>query len=175
MITIVLTFGRAARWETDLHVHFRHKYIFIRPDCSASYRVTAIVQQPDSASDVSMVFHSVRRRISMIFRKLMITTSAASMAWAPTIAMAHSMSHDGHEPILTQPISGMADNYWHDYLTDIGEAEHELDKDLRRATDEEDRRDAVEEYRNEIADANKDYKKEMRERGYRVGRVTLGE
>ena len=46
---------------------------------------------------------------------------------------------------------------------------------MHRATDDEDRRDALEEYRTEIADANKDYKKEMRERGYPVGRVTIGE
>lgn len=111
----------------------------------------------------------------MTFRKLMITATAASMALAPTMAMAHSIGQNDHERILTRPISGTPDDYWYDYLTDIREAEHELDKDLRRATDEEDRRDAVEEYRNEIADANKDYKKEMRERGYRVGRVTLGE
>lgn len=71
------------------------------------------------------------------------------------------------------PTDGAPDNYWYDHLSDIREAEHGLEKDLHRATDEEDRRDAVEEYRTEIADANKDYKKKMRERGYRVGRVTV--
>lgn len=109
----------------------------------------------------------------MIFRKLMIGISAAAMTATP--AMAHSPGSKGHEPILTRPISDAPDNYWFDYLADIREAEHELEKDLRRATDEEDRRDALEEYRTEIADANKDYKKEMRERGYLVGRVTVGE
>lgn len=109
----------------------------------------------------------------MIFRKLMIGLSAAAMTVTP--AMAHPADGKGHAPILTRPISDVPDNYWYDYLTDIREAEHELEKDLRRATDEEDRRDAFEEYRAEIADANKDYKKEMRERGYLVGRVTVGE
>ncbi|WP_417622455.1 hypothetical protein [Parasphingorhabdus sp.] len=110
----------------------------------------------------------------MIFRKLMIGMPAAALAVAPAMAMAHPSGNQDHEPILTRPIGDNPDNYWYDYLTDIREAEHELKKDLRRATDEEDRRDALEEYRAEIADANKDYKKEMRERGYHVGRVTVG-
>ena len=58
--------------------------------------------------------------------------------------------------------------WWIDYKTDISEARRELRSDLRRATDAEDRRDAYDEYHNEIADAKKDYAKEMRERGYRV-------
>ncbi len=90
-------------------------------------------------------------------------------------AFAHP-SHDvDHEPIRTQPIGNVRNNFWFDYISDVQEAEHELRKDLRRATDDEDRNDARSEYRAEIADANKDYVKEMRERGYRVGRVTIGQ
>lgn len=110
----------------------------------------------------------------MNFRNLTLGTTVAVLATVPTMGIAHPSGASGDEPILTQPISGSPDDYWYDYLADIHEAEHELEKDLRRATDEEDRRDALEEYRTEIADANKDYKKEMRERGYRVGRVTIG-
>ena len=40
--------------------------------------------------------------------------------------------------------------------------------DLARATDYEDRVDAREEYRREVADARYNYRKEMAERGYRV-------
>lgn len=58
--------------------------------------------------------------------------------------------------------------WWVDYKTDISEAKRELRSDLRRATDYEDRVDAREEYRREIADAKYDYRKEMAERGYRV-------
>ena len=58
--------------------------------------------------------------------------------------------------------------WWVDYKTDISEAKRELRSDLRRATDYEDRVDAKEEYRREIADARYDYRKEMAERGYRV-------
>ncbi|MEM9501046.1 MAG: hypothetical protein AAF941_04295 [Pseudomonadota bacterium] len=59
-------------------------------------------------------------------------------------------------------------SWWLDFKTDISEAKRELRSDLRRATDEEDRRDAYAEYRREIADARYDYRKEMNERGYRV-------
>jgi hypothetical protein len=49
-----------------------------------------------------------------------------------------------------------------------------LGSDLRHASDAEDQRDAWEEYHTELVDADKDYVKEMRERGYRAGRVTVG-
>jgi len=61
-----------------------------------------------------------------------------------------------------------SNKWWVDYKTDISEAKRELASDLRRATDMEDRIDAREEYRREIADAKYDYRKEMAERGFRV-------
>ena len=64
--------------------------------------------------------------------------------------------------------------YWFNYQADILEAEKELVSDLRRATDREDRWDAWDEWENEIVDADKDYVKEMRKKGYRTGRVTVG-
>ena len=53
-------------------------------------------------------------------------------------------------------------------------AEKELTSDLRRATDREDRWDAWDEWETEVVDADKDYVKEMRKKGYRSGRVTVG-
>ncbi|MEM8695658.1 MAG: hypothetical protein AAGE05_06510 [Pseudomonadota bacterium] len=76
---------------------------------------------------------------------------------------------------LDAPIAGVENDYWYDYLSDIFEAEQELQSDLARATDPEDRNDAWEEYENELADARSDYAGEMAERGYREGRVILGE
>lgn len=116
----------------------------------------------------------------MKIRNMILTATAiasgATMIILPAASLSAHSSHRGtHEQILTQPIAGVENNYWFDYVTDIREAEHELKKDLARATDDEDRRDAMEEYRNEIADANKDYKKEMKEKGYNVGRVTVGQ
>ncbi|MEH6756004.1 MAG: hypothetical protein V7676_00670 [Parasphingorhabdus sp.] len=111
----------------------------------------------------------------MKIRNMILTATGAAMMILPAVGAAAHPSHGGaQQEILRQPIGNVENNYWFDYLTDIQEAEHELKKDLARATDDEDRRDAKEEYRNEIADANKDYKKEMKEKGYNVGRVTVG-
>ncbi len=97
---------------------------------------------------------------------------------AITTATVHAVPFaDGPEDtteIRSEPIAGLYNNPWYAYLADIREAEQELGSDLRGATDAEDHRDAWEEYHNELVDADKDYVKEMRERGYRAGRVTVG-
>mgnify|MGYP003639054706 FL=1 len=46
--------------------------------------------------------------------------------------------------------------------------------DVQCVTDAEDNRDAWAEYEHELVDTDKDYVKEMRERHYVVGRVTVG-
>ena len=66
-----------------------------------------------------------------------------------------------------------SNSYWLDYKTDISEAKRELSSDLRDADDESDRERAWTEYRREIAVAKSDYSKEMLEKGYRVGTVTV--
>ncbi|HEV7232791.1 MAG TPA: hypothetical protein VGN36_01000 [Sphingorhabdus sp.] len=76
--------------------------------------------------------------------------------------------------IRKEPIAGIYNAPWFNYLADIKEAEKELGNDLEGASDAEDRSDAWEEYRTELVDADKDYVQEMRERGYRAGRVTVG-
>lgn len=76
--------------------------------------------------------------------------------------------------IRSAPIASIYNAPWFNYLADVNEAEKELKNDLDGASDEEDRRDAWEEYRTELVDADKDYVQEMRERGYRAGRVTVG-
>lgn len=76
--------------------------------------------------------------------------------------------------IRKEPIAGLYNAPWFNYLADLSEAEKELGNDLEGSSDDEDRRDAWEEYRNELVDADKDYVQEMRERGYRAGRVTVG-
>lgn len=115
-------------------------------------------------------------KFSNITCSLLVMAGAAPLVLIPVPnASAHPSRNIDHQRILAHPIGDVKNNYWYDYLSDVREAEHELNKDLRRATDEEDRRDALTEYRTEIADANKDYKQEMREKGYRVGRVTVGD
>lgn len=81
---------------------------------------------------------------------------------------------DDTTEIRSEPIAGLYNKPWYAYLADVREAEQELGSDLRGATDAEDQRDAWEEYHHELVDADKDYVKEMRERGYRAGRVTVG-
>ncbi|MEM6474961.1 MAG: hypothetical protein AAF687_02210 [Pseudomonadota bacterium] len=96
----------------------------------------------------------------------------ASLAVATaTVAVTPLAAHDRiYVDGARAPIAPNNDsNKWYrDFRTDISEAKRELRSDLRRATDAEDRRDAYDEYHNEIADAKKDYRKEMAERGYRV-------
>ena len=109
----------------------------------------------------------------------MSTTSRvlfASLTTAVALTAMPASAHPGHnhDRIIVDgyrvPIAPNNDSnkWWVDFKTDISEARRELRSDLRRATDAEDRRDAYDEYHNEIADAKKDYTKEMRERGYRV-------
>ncbi len=76
--------------------------------------------------------------------------------------------------IRTAPIAGVVNQQWYNYQADILEAEKELTSDLRHATDREDRWDAWDEWTVEVTDADKDYVKEMRKKGYRSGRVTVG-
>lgn len=76
--------------------------------------------------------------------------------------------------IRSEPIAELYNKPWYAYLADVREAEQELGSDLRGATDAEDQRDAWEEYHHELVDADKDYVKEMRKRGHRAGRVTVG-
>ncbi len=75
--------------------------------------------------------------------------------------------------IITAPIAGIENRFWFDYRGNILEAQEELASDLRRASDLEDRRDAWEEYGNELIDEREHYVSEMAERGYRAWSVTI--
>ena len=106
------------------------------------------------------------------------TTLALLLALPASAAVAavpyNSMPPGFDRPaIRTAPIAGITNQYWYNYKADILEAEKELTSDLRRATDREDRWDAWDEWANEVVDADKDYVKEMRKKGYRAGRVSI--
>ena len=103
-------------------------------------------------------------------RNSILVLSLAAMA---VPAAAHA-GNEEHPAIRSEPIAGVYNRFWYNYLSDVLEADKELKSDLRRATDEEDKRDAWKEYENELIDADKDYVEEMRDRNYRVGRVTIG-
>ncbi len=107
------------------------------------------------------------------------TTLAACLALPATAAVAavpYGAMPPGFEAphIRTSPIAGIVNQQWYNYKADILEAEKELRSDLRHATDREDRWDAWDEWQTEVVDADKDYVKEMRDKGYRTGRVTVG-
>ncbi len=92
-------------------------------------------------------------------------------ASAAAISYERDLAEQESDLIMTRPIAGRENNYWFDYVSDVVEARQELRKDLKDASDSEDRADAFEEYRTELADARGDYVKEMKEKGYRPGRV----
>ncbi|MHA4835455.1 hypothetical protein [Sphingopyxis sp. MSC1_008] len=107
------------------------------------------------------------------------TTLAAILALPATAAVAavpyRAMPPGFEAPhIRTSPIAGVVNQQWYNYKADILEAEKELTSDLRHSTDREDRWDAWDEWETEVVDADKDYVKEMRKKGYRTGRVTVG-
>lgn len=73
--------------------------------------------------------------------------------------------------VITSPIAGIRNARWFDYRSDVGEAKMELTSDLRRATDMEDRRDAWEEYAQELRNERVEYVRYMAKRGHRYGTV----
>lgn len=106
-------------------------------------------------------------------RKLSIFLYLAVAGATTTPAFAH-VDGQSRAVVRSEPIAGVYNKFWYNYLADVLEADKELKSDLRRATDQEDNRDAWEEYERELVDADKDYVEEMRDRNYRVGRVTVG-
>ena len=106
-------------------------------------------------------------------RNISLVLGLALAAATTSPVLAHA-GKDSHAVVRSEPISGVYNKFWYNYLADVLEADKELKSDLRRATDAEDKRDAWAEYEHELADADKDYVKEMRERHYVVGRVTVG-
>ncbi len=106
-------------------------------------------------------------------RKSILLASLALVAATNSPAVAH-VGKENHPVVRTEPIAGVYNKFWYNYRVDVLEADKELKSDLRRATDEEDKRDAWEEYEHELVDADKDYVEEMRDRNYRVARVTIG-
>lgn len=86
---------------------------------------------------------------------------------------AEAYARDQEKLIITAPIAGIQNSLWFDYRIDVMEAQKELASDLRRASDMEDRRDAWEEYGDELRKERKHYVKEMAERGFRIGTVTV--
>jgi hypothetical protein len=105
----------------------------------------------------------------MINRFTQVALAATVLGLAVTPALAHRHAEHG------AAVMDDSNPYWLDYRTDVSEAKRELASDLRHADDEQDRERAWVEYRRELADARSDFRKEMLEKGYKVGTVTVGD
>lgn len=102
-----------------------------------------------------------------------VAMTAMSASAAENILFEEAYARDQEKQIITAPIAGLYNRFWFDYRIDITEAQKELASDLRKADDIEDRRDAWEEYGDELRKERKHYIDEMAERGYRMGTVTV--
>lgn len=114
--------------------------------------------------------------------RTIIILAAAAIAALPAGASAHGAKAQAAANVEAQAeteitvagsmlrpaLNNDSNGFWIDYRTDVSEAKRELASDLSAATDDEDVREAWAEYYREIKDAQKDYTKEMNERGYRV-------
>ncbi|WP_340587245.1 hypothetical protein [Erythrobacter alti] len=99
--------------------------------------------------------------------------ATAAPAVASDVLYEEQWARQQEAEIFTAPIAGIENRFWFDYRGNIIEAQEELSSDLRRASDLEDRRDAWEEYGNELIDERTHYIEEMAERGYRAWSVTV--
>lgn len=112
-----------------------------------------------------------------MFRTTLLALLASAGAAQAALPMLYEESYAREEErrIIQTPIAGIYNSPWYDYRIDVTETQKELASDLRHADDIEDRRDAWEEYGNELAKTRRDYVKTMAKLGYREGRVTIGE
>lgn len=114
------------------------------------------------------------KKLALITATLSIALSGVSATAAENILFEEAYAREQEKQIITAPIAGIYNRFWFDYRIDITEAQKELASDLRKASDIEDRRDAWEEYGDELRKERKHYAEEMAERGYRMGTVTVG-
>ncbi|MBN8818436.1 MAG: hypothetical protein J0I80_06930 [Sphingomonas sp.] len=114
------------------------------------------------------------KTIATAMVSLGLATAAAATLNTAVILDEERLARQEEARIITAPIGGIETHFWFDYRANVNEARKELSSDLRHATDTEDRRDAWEEFRQELAHERTHYVKEMAERGYRYGTVTVG-
>lgn len=101
-----------------------------------------------------------------------LTIGVATQAAVPMLHE-EAFAHEQEKLIITAPIAGIHNSLWFDYRIDVTEAQKELSRDLRKASDIEDQREAWEEYGNELHKERVHYVRKMEKRGFRVGTVTV--
>ena len=107
--------------------------------------------------------------------------AALALVSVPTAALAlpmlyeQQLAHQEEARIIRSPIAGIQNSRWFDYRTNINESRKELASDLRHASDTEDRRDAWDEYGNELRHERVSYVNAMAKKGYRAPEVYVGD
>lgn len=104
-----------------------------------------------------------------------LVVAATTAEAALPILYEEAFAREEERQIYQAPLAGIYNSSWFDYRINVIEAQKELSNDLRGADDIEDRREAWEEYGNELAKERKHYVKTMAKKGYREGRVFVGE
>lgn len=113
------------------------------------------------------------KNIALIASLAILAATGSAAAATATVLHEEVYAREQERLIITAPIAGIENRLWFDYRIDVMEAQKELSSDLRRASDLEDRRDAWEEYGNELSKERKHYIEKMAKRGYRMGTVIV--
>lgn len=113
------------------------------------------------------------KNLALIASLAILAATGSAAAATATVLHEEVYAREQERLIFTSPIAGIQNRLWFDYRIDVMEAQKELSSDLRRASDLEDRRDAWEEYGNELSKERKRYIEKMAKRGYRMGTVTI--
>jgi hypothetical protein len=102
----------------------------------------------------------------------LLAVTATAQAAVPSL-YEETFANQEEKRIIQFPIAGIHNSAWYDYRINVTETQKELASDLRHASDLEDRRDAWEEYTEELYQARKHYVEKMARKGYRMGQVTV--
>src|SRR3546814_8545303 len=109
------------------------------------------------------------KNIALIAGLVGLAATGAAASATSTALHEEVYAREQERLIITAPIAGIENRLWFDYRIDVMEAQKELSSDLRSATDLEDRRDAWEEYGDELSKERKHYIEGMAKRGHRMG------
>lgn len=112
------------------------------------------------------------KNIARMTALIALTIGATAQAALPMLHE-EAFAREEEKLIIATPIAGIQNSLWFDYRIDVMEAQKELSRDLRKASDIEDRRDAWEEYGVELRKERFDYIEAMAKKGYRQGTVTV--
>jgi hypothetical protein len=113
---------------------------------------------------------------AIIFSALTLScaTGAVSAINSRIVTDEERMAREEERQIIVSPIGGVENRFWFNYRANVNEARKELASDLRGASDTEDVREVWDEFRHELSHERTHYVREMAERGYRYGTVTVG-